>query len=103
VNWDLRTDDPPAFSHSFEINANPGLTPPSPEGALVPPGAYTIRLTVDGKSYTQPLNVRNDPRSPATGLDVMSQFALQSRTMAAMRASWEGYQQVAVARTATCW
>jgi len=27
VNWDLRADDPPAFSHSYEINANPGLTP----------------------------------------------------------------------------
>ncbi len=57
VNWDLRADDPPAFSHSYEINANPGLTPPSPEGPLVAPGVYTIRLTVAGKSYTQPVTV----------------------------------------------
>ncbi len=32
-------------------------------GAMVPPATYTIRLTVDGKSYTQPLTVRPDPRT----------------------------------------
>ncbi|MEA3246253.1 MAG: hypothetical protein U9Q74_08875 [Gemmatimonadota bacterium] len=34
VNWDLRYDAPPAFAHSYEINANPGLTPASPQGPL---------------------------------------------------------------------
>src|SRR5207344_2892327 len=38
VNWDLRHDAPPAFRHSYEINANPGGTPASPEGPLVAPG-----------------------------------------------------------------
>ena len=98
VNWDLRTDDPPAFSHSFEINANPGLTPPSPEGPLVPPGIYTLKLTVAGKSYTQPVTVVNDPRSPATVADVRAQYALQTKIVAAMRLSWDGYQQVAAMR-----
>jgi len=41
------------------------FTPPSPEGPLVPPGVYTVRLTAAGKSYTQPVTVVNDPRSPA--------------------------------------
>src|SRR5439155_3313010 len=27
TSWDLRYDAPPAFVHTFEINANPGLTP----------------------------------------------------------------------------
>jgi hypothetical protein len=98
VNWDLRTDDPPAFSHSFEINANPGLTPPSPEGPLVPPGVYTIRLTVAGKTYTQPVTVVNDPRSPATVADVRAQYGLQTRIVAAMQLSWDGYEQVAAMR-----
>src|SRR5262249_35346394 len=31
-------------------------------GAAVPHGTYTVRLTVDGKTYTQPLAVRADPR-----------------------------------------
>jgi len=98
VNWDLRTDDPPAFTHSFEINANPGLTPPSPQGPLVPPGVYTIRLTVAGKSYTQPVTVANDPRSPATVADVRAQYGLQTRIVATMQLSWDGYQQVAAMR-----
>ena len=31
-------------------------------GAQVVPGTYTVRLTVDGKSHTQPLVVKRDPR-----------------------------------------
>jgi hypothetical protein len=98
VNWDLRADDPPAFSHTYEINANPGLTPPSPEGPLVAPGVYTIRLTVAGKSYTQPVTVVNDPRSPATVADVRAQAALQSKIVDAMKEAWGGYGQVAAMR-----
>jgi len=98
VNWDLRTDDPPAFSHSYEINANPGLTPSSPEGPLVAPGVHTIRLTVAGKSYTQPMTVTNDPRSPASIADMRAQAALQSMIMAAMKEAWDGYGQVAAMR-----
>src|SRR5665213_1348179 len=51
TNWDFRYDAPPAFTHSYEINANPGLTPASPEGPFAMPGVYTLKLTVDGKSY----------------------------------------------------
>jgi hypothetical protein len=100
TNWDLRADAPPAFTHTFEINANPGLTPPSPQGPLVPPGTYTLRLTVDGKTNAQPVVVTNDPRSPATAADVRAQYALETRVVAAMRAAWDGYQQVAAARAA---
>ena len=31
-------------------------------GALAQPGTYTVKLTVDGKSFTQPLVVKPDPR-----------------------------------------
>ena len=41
VSWDLRYDAPPVFAHTFELSANPGLTPPSPEGPLALPGTYT--------------------------------------------------------------
>ncbi|HKE90600.1 MAG TPA: hypothetical protein VKB45_09700, partial [Gemmatimonadales bacterium] len=100
VSWDLRTDNPPAFSHSFEINANPGLTPASPLGPLVPPGAYTVRLTVAGKTYSAPVAVVNDARSPAITADVQAQYGLQAKILAGIRASWDGYQQVAAARAA---
>jgi len=100
ANWDLRYDSPPAFSHSFEINANPGLTPPSPEGPLAPAGTYTIRLTVDGKAYTTTATVTNDPRSPGTAAAIAAQHALQMRIDRGMRESWDGYQQAAALRAA---
>jgi hypothetical protein len=31
-------------------------------GALAQPGAYSVRLTVDGQTFTQPLIVKHDPR-----------------------------------------
>jgi photosystem II stability/assembly factor-like uncharacterized protein len=98
VNWDLRYDSPPAFAHSFEINANPGLTPPSPEGALALPGVYTVRLTVEGKGYTQTVTVRNDPRSPATPAALAAEHALQMKLHAGIRAAWDAYRHVAALR-----
>jgi len=100
VNWDLRAEAPPALAHTFEINANPGETPPSPVGPLVPPGAYTLRLIVGDKAYTQSLTVLNDPRSPAKPADVRAQYDLQLKVVAGMRAAWDGYHQVAALRAA---
>ena len=100
ANWDLRYDPPPAFSHSFEISANPGLTPASPEGPLAPPGAYTVRLTVDGRAYTRTLKVTNDPRSPAGPAALAAQHDLQLRIDRGMSEAWEGYRQAAALRAA---
>ncbi|HYK82776.1 MAG TPA: hypothetical protein VEU55_06485 [Gemmatimonadales bacterium] len=100
VSWDLRYADPPAFRHTFEINANPGQTPPSPEGPLVLPGVYTLRLTVDGKSYTQAVTVRNDPRSPASAADLAVQHELQMKVYAGIAEAWDAFHQVAAVRTA---
>jgi photosystem II stability/assembly factor-like uncharacterized protein len=52
----------------------------------VPPGRYTVKLTVDGKSYTQPLEVRRDPNSAATVADIKAStdllFAMQATSNA---------------------
>jgi hypothetical protein len=61
-------------------------------GPQVLPGTYQVRLTVSGKSYTQPLKVVLDPRSTATPLELSKQldFGLavtkaMEQTAAAMR------------------
>jgi photosystem II stability/assembly factor-like uncharacterized protein len=100
INWDIRYDEPPAFNHSYEINANPGETPASPEGPLALPGVYTLKLTVDGKSYTQAVTVKNDPRSPATAIDLKAQHELQMKIDAGAREATDGYHQVAAMRAA---
>jgi len=100
TSWDLRYDAPPALRHTFEINANPERTPPSPEGPLALPGVYTLRLTVDGQRETRTVTVRPDPASPATLAGLGAQHALQMRLVEGLRASWEGYQQAAALRAA---
>ena len=100
TNWDLHYDAPKAMSHSFEINANPGLTPASPEGALVTPGTYTLKLTVDGKTYSQTVAVKADPRSRATLADLTAQNALLGKISQAIDASYEGNHAAAALRDA---
>ncbi|MEZ4457627.1 MAG: hypothetical protein R2882_13930, partial [Gemmatimonadales bacterium] len=99
VNWDLRYDAPPAFARSYEINANPGATPASPEGPLVAPGTYTIRLRAGSETRTRTVTVRNDPRSTATAAAVRQQVAFQKQITAAMRRAWDGEQQVTALRS----
>ena len=65
TNWDLRYDDPPAFNLDLEnqMNVAPGgFVTPGPHGPQVIPGVYTLKLTVDGQTYTQTVTVHNDPR-----------------------------------------
>src|SRR5439155_1392976 len=74
--WDLHGAPPPALQHEYPISAIPGDTPRDPRGPWVLPGSYTVRLTVDGMTLTQPLAVRMDPRlRPGPGA-LEQQFAL---------------------------
>jgi len=61
--WDLRYPRPKAAGYEYSIAAIWGKdTPAEPEGPLVAPGTYTVRLTAAGKGETQPLVVKMDPR-----------------------------------------
>jgi photosystem II stability/assembly factor-like uncharacterized protein len=77
--WDLRYAKPLATHYDYPISAVPHDTPRTPQGPLVLPGAYSVRLTVGGQSYNAPLIVKMDPRvkTPLAGLH--QQFDLQMR------------------------
>ncbi len=102
MNWDLRYDHPPTFTHNYAqvMGAVPHETPWSPEGPLAPPGVYTLKLTVDSKSYTQTVTVKNDPRSPATAADLTAQHDLLMKLFAGSNEAWDGYTQVTAMRSA---
>ncbi len=100
TNWDLRYDAPLALVHSFEINANPGATPPSPEGPVAVPGTYTLHLAVEGRTYSQPVTVRADPRSPATLAAVQAQHDLQMKLVDGLKASFDGHRLALALQTA---
>ena len=58
--WDLRPTPPPRPAGAGGGGGGGGGRGGAP---LVLPGVYTVRLTVAGKSYTQPLVVKMDPRT----------------------------------------
>ncbi|MGB6714483.1 MAG: hypothetical protein WBE30_12730, partial [Candidatus Cybelea sp.] len=57
----------------------------APDGPLVPPGTYTVRLSVNGATFTRSAQVLRDPRLPATDADLRAQYDLATR-VAALRA-----------------
>ncbi len=83
--WDLHYAPPPALRHEYPISAIYGDTPREPRGPWAMPGRYTVRLTVDGRTYEQPLTVRMDPRVPLAPGALARQFALASRLVDALR------------------
>lgn len=63
--WDLHYAPPAGTSAQpgqYPISATPHDTPREPRGPRAAAGRYTVRLTAGGKSYTQPLTVKTDPR-----------------------------------------
>jgi hypothetical protein len=51
-------------------------TVPPPSTPWVSPGAYTVKLTVNGKSYTQPITVKQDPRVKTPALAMQQLYTL---------------------------
>ena len=43
---------------------------------LEPPGTYSVKLTVNGRDFTQPLTVIKDPHSGGTEADIAAQNTL---------------------------
>jgi hypothetical protein len=77
--WDLRYTAPVSTHRDYPIAAVPHDTPRTPQGPLVLPGQYTVRLTADGQSYTEPVTIKMDPRVKAPAADLARQFQLQTR------------------------
>ncbi|MGH9327724.1 MAG: WD40/YVTN/BNR-like repeat-containing protein [Terriglobia bacterium] len=90
--WDLRYSPPPAVHYSYPMSAIPHETPAGPEGPLVVPGKYTVRLTVAGQTYSQPLTVRRDPRETAPASAFAAELSLEQKIMAGMRESYQAYR-----------
>jgi photosystem II stability/assembly factor-like uncharacterized protein len=61
------------------IAAVPYDTVPVPIAPWAAPGQYTVRLTVGGKSYTQPLTLKMDPRVKTPPLGLAQQFTLSKQ------------------------
>jgi photosystem II stability/assembly factor-like uncharacterized protein len=72
--WDMHHERPAVASFSYPISATFQNTPRVPFGSWALPGTYTVRLTADGHSPTQPLIVKMDPRVKASAADIKLQY-----------------------------
>ncbi len=77
--WDLHYPPPGALRHDYPISAIYHDTPRFPLGTVVMPGEYTVKLTVGGTSYSQPLTVAMDPRVKTGLAGLKQQFDLSSK------------------------
>jgi photosystem II stability/assembly factor-like uncharacterized protein len=87
--WDMHYASPDSLSHEFPISAIVHDTPKYPLGAFALPGEYTVKLSVDGMTYTQPLTVTMDPRIKTPLTDLRKQFEMESGSMAGMNTSYQ--------------
>src|SRR5215472_6239595 len=97
VKWDLRYESPRLVALRTAAPDNPHIwieprfrdedarpvthwgIKPAEVGPIAAPGKYTVRLTVDGQTYTQPLTIERDPRSPGSESDIDLSVKMQLR------------------------
>jgi photosystem II stability/assembly factor-like uncharacterized protein len=92
--WNLHYPTPKALEREFPISAIVHNTPLYPLGAWALPGSYTVKLTVDGKSYSQPLTIKMDPRIQTSLDDLRKQHDMQTGAVEGMNESYEALEQV---------
>jgi hypothetical protein len=92
--WDIHYAPPEALGHEFPISAIVHDTPQYPLGAFALPGRYSVKLTVGGKSYSQPLVVKMDPRIKASEADLRKQFEMEAGAVEGMNESYEALRVV---------
>ena len=77
--WGLHCPAPTSVRHDYPSAAIPHDTPRYPLGPTALPGNYTVRLTVDGKTFAAPLTVKMDPRIKTSPAALEKKFAVETR------------------------
>jgi photosystem II stability/assembly factor-like uncharacterized protein len=74
--WDMHLEPLKGVDPEYPMTAVVQKTAPQPTGPWIMPGNYFLGLTANGKSFTQPLTVKMDPRVKASAGDLAKQFEL---------------------------
>ena len=98
--WDLHYPPPPALDRDYPISAIVGDTPLYPVGAPVLPGTYLIKLTAGGKTLTQQLTIKMDPRLKTPGESLKAQFEMETKIVEAMQRDFDALTEVQMVRKA---
>jgi photosystem II stability/assembly factor-like uncharacterized protein len=106
--WDLRYPDPEQllytyfgihvnyFEYTLADHAIPHNTPwHEPQGPMVVPGTYEVRLTAGGQTWRHSIAVQLDPRLSYTSQELQRQLDLAQRVAAGMGATYHAYNHAA--------
>jgi photosystem II stability/assembly factor-like uncharacterized protein len=77
--WDMHYAPIAGVEPEFPISATYRNTSPAATSPWALPADYTVTLTVEGKTFTQPLTVAMDPRVKASAAELQEQFDLSWR------------------------
>jgi photosystem II stability/assembly factor-like uncharacterized protein len=92
--WDLHYPSPEGTNRSYPISAIYRDTPSEPRGPWALPGHYQLKLTVNSRSYTQPLTIKMDPRVKMTDDQLEKQFKLSMQCYEGMQEAHRTLEQV---------
>lgn len=105
VFWDLRADSPlpqvrlrtlSPYAPDLTLNAEGWRAASGAQNVslLQPPGKYTVKLTVGGHEYTQPLTVLKDPHSGGTDAEIATQLKLAETIASEMGTVHQAINQI---------
>jgi hypothetical protein len=96
----MRLRTPPDYAP--EVAEGPDGTRPAPNvtpiSVLAPPGQYSVKMTVDGKDYTQKLTVIKDPHSNGSEGDIQVQSKLLAALASQMNSIADVVNQIELVR-----
>jgi len=117
TSWDLRYDPPRQVELRTLPPDNPfiweeprfrgqstrpiihwGIQGPQRAGPLAAPGKFTVRLTVDGQTLAEPLEVVKDPSIPSSDADLWLSTKMQIRIRDDMNATADMINRIEVMR-----
>jgi photosystem II stability/assembly factor-like uncharacterized protein len=96
--WDMHYAPVPDARPNLPIQAIFRNTVPAPSSPWVMPGNYAVKLTVNGKTYTQPLTVKMDPRVKTPPADLLRQFTVSKQLYDDLTAATKTLDQVRALR-----
>jgi len=97
--WDMHYTPLAGGRANYPISAVYRNTPTAATAPWAMPGQYTVRLTVDGKSFTQPLTLKMDPRVKTPLVGLQQQFTLSKQLYDDSAAAFAAIEQIRSLRT----
>ena len=80
LTTEVRMRTSPAYAPEIKLDKDGTRSAPGAPrmSILLPPGTYTVKLSVAGQEFTQPLVVKKDPNSGGSEADIISQTTMMN-------------------------